>query len=151
VPRTRAGTQEDTEVGNLNYVAVLVAATVSFVFGGIWYNVFAKQWLEAVGRLRSPTQEKGGIGFYLLAFGAQLIMAWMLAGVMLHLSLGGMILGFRSGVIAGMLMWLGFVITTMVVNYNFHGARQALTLIDGGHWLGVLILQGAILGMWGVR
>jgi hypothetical protein len=138
-------------VGNVSYLAVLVAATVSFVFGGIWYNVFARQWLEAVGRPTSPTQEKGGIGFYLLAFGAQLIMAWMLAGVLLHLSQGGMTLGLRSGIIAALFMWFGFVMTTMVVNYNFHGARQALTLIDGGHWLGVLVLQGAILGMWGMR
>jgi hypothetical protein len=135
----------------VSYLAVLVAATVSFVFGGIWYNVFARQWLEAVGRPTSPTQEKGGIGFYLLAFGAQLIMAWMLAGVLLHLSQGGMTLGLRSGIIAALFMWFGFVMTTMVVNYNFHGARQALTLIDGGHWLGVLVLQGAILGMWGMR
>ena len=138
-------------MGHVSYLAVLVAATVSFVFGGIWYNVFARQWLEAVGRPTSPTQEKGGIGFYLLAFGAQLIMAWMLAGVLLHLSQGGMTLGLRSGIIAALFMWFGFVMTTMVVNYNFHGARQALTLIDGGHWLGVLVLQGAILGMWGVR
>ena len=48
-------------------------------------------------------------------------------------------------------LWLGFVIPTMVVNYAFHGARQTLTLIDGGHWLGVLLIQGAILGWWGVR
>ena len=95
------------------------------------------------------TQEKGGIGFYLLAFGAQLIMAWMLAGVLLHLARGGMAMSIKNGIIAGILMWAGFVMTTMVVNYNFHGARQSLTLIDGGHWLGVLVLQGAVLGFWG--
>ena len=27
----------------------------------------------------------------------------------------------------------------------------SLTLIDGGHWLGVLLIQGAILGWWGVQ
>lgn len=133
-------------MGSLNYVAVLIAAIVSFVFGGAWYNFFAKQWLEAVGRSSSPTQDKGGIGFYLLAFGAQLIMAWMLAGLLLHLARGGMAMSIKNGAIAALLMWAGFVMTTMVVNYNFHGARQSLTLIDGGHWLGVLVLQGAVLG-----
>ena len=53
--------------------------------------------------------------------------------------------------VSGAFIWLGFVITTMVVNYAFHGARHALTLIDGGHWLGVLLIQGAILGGWGLR
>ena len=47
-------------------------------------------------------------------------------------------------------MWLGFVITTMAVNNAFRGAKPALTLIDGGHWLGVLLLQGAVIGWLGV-
>ena len=29
-----------------------------------------------------------------------------------------------NGVVSGAFIWLGFVITTMVVNYAFHGARQ---------------------------
>ena len=46
-------------------------------------------------------------------------------------------------------MWLGFVITTLSVNNAFQGAKPALTVIDGGHWLGVLLLQGAIIGLMG--
>ena len=56
----------------------------------------------------------------------------------------------RAGIISGFLLWLGFVITTMAVNHTFQGARRSLTLIDGGHWLGVLLIQGAILGWWGI-
>jgi hypothetical protein len=74
----------------------------------------------------------------------------MLSGVLVHLALGGMAISVRSGAIAGFLLWLGFVITTMAVNHAFQGERRALTLIDGGHWLGVLLIQGAILGWWGV-
>ena len=84
-------------------------------------------------------------------FVAQLVMAWMLAGILLHLARGGLPATLWNGVISGAFIWLGFVITTMVVNYAFHGARHALTLIDGGHWLGVLLIQGAILGWWGLR
>src|SRR5262245_57243350 len=36
-------------LGSLNYLIVIAAAVASFVFGGIWYNVLSKQWLEAVG------------------------------------------------------------------------------------------------------
>ena len=39
----------------------------------------------------------------------------------------------------------------MKLNYAFHGAKQMLTLIDGGHWLGVLLIQGAVMGWWGLR
>jgi hypothetical protein len=139
-------------LGGLNYFAVMAAAIVSFVFGGIWYSAFSKQWMEAVGMQpdRVP-KDRGGLGLYLLAFVAQLVMAWMLAGVLLHLGQGGLPVGLKNGLISAAFIWVGFVITTMVVNYAFHGARHALTLIDGGHWLGVLLLQGAVLGWWGVR
>ena len=66
-------------------------------------------------------------------------------------SKGGLTTTLRIGLISAGFLWLGFVIPTMVVNYAFHGARQSLTVIDGGHWLGVLLIQGAIMGWWGVR
>ena len=36
-------------LGSLNYLPIFAAAIASFVFGGIWYNVFSKQWMDAVG------------------------------------------------------------------------------------------------------
>jgi len=139
-------------LGSVNYLAVMLAAVASFLFGGAWYSAFSRQWMEAVGMPpdRMP-KDRGGPGLYLLAFAAQLVMAWILAGVLLHLAQGGLPASLRTGVISGAFIWAGFVITTMVVNYAFHGARQMLTLIDGGHWLGVLLIQGAVLGSWGVQ
>jgi hypothetical protein len=139
-------------IGSLNVVPVFVAAVASFVFGGVWYSVFSRQWLEAVGM--SPErmqQERGALGLYVLAFAALLLMASMLFGILVHLSLGGTSPSIRVGMISAAFLWLGFVIPTMVVNYAFHGAKRALSLIDGGHWLGVLLIQGAVLGWWGVR
>ena len=137
-------------MGSLNYAAVLVAAVASFIFGGIWYSAFSARWLEAVGRTPESMRDKASIGLYLLAFGAQVVMAWLFAGVLVHLAMGGLPVNLRNGVISAVFLWFGFVMTTMVVNYAFHGARQILTLIDGGHWLGVLLVQGAVLGWWGV-
>lgn len=56
----------------------------------------------------------------------------------------------RNGVLSGFWMWLGFVITTLTVNHGFGGQKPKLTLIDGGHWLGVLLVQGAVIGALGV-
>lgn len=135
--------------GSLNYVSVFLAAIVSFVFGGVWYTVFSRQWMEAVGMAPDrPQVDRGGLGLYVLAFVAQLVMAWMLAGVLVHLSLAP---GIRVGMVSAALIWLGFVMPTMLVNYAFHGAKRELSLIDGGHWLGVLLIQGAIIGWWGIR
>ncbi len=133
--------------GSLNYLAVIAAAAASFVFGGIWYSVLAKHWIDAVGR--PPEAFKDGFGLYVITFAAQFIMSWILAGVLVHLSQGGIPIGMRAGMISAGVIWFGFVVTTMTVNYAYHGARTKLTLIDGAHWLGVLLIQGAILGLWG--
>jgi hypothetical protein len=139
-------------LGGLNYMAVVVAAIASFVFGGVWYNAFSRQWMEALGRTPDTMpRDRGAVGLYVLAFVAQLIMAWMLAGILLHLASGGLATTLRTGLISAAFLWFGFVMTTMVVNYAFHGARHSLTVIDGGHWLGVLLIQGGILGWWGVQ
>ncbi len=139
-------------LGSLNYLPIFAAAIASFVFGGIWYNVFSKQWMDAVGMSPERMQkDRSSLGLYVLAFVAQLVMAWMFAGILVHLAQGGLTTTPRIGLISAGFLWLGFVIPTMVVNYAFHGARQSLTVIDGGHWLGVLLIQGAIMGWWGVR
>jgi uncharacterized protein DUF1761 len=139
-------------LGSLNYLPIFAAAVASFVFGGIWYSAFSKPWMDAVGMSPERAQtHRSSLGLYVLAFVAQLVMAWMLAGILVHLAQGGLAATLRTGLISAAFLWLGFVIPTMVVNYAFHGARQSLTLIDGGHWLGVLLIQGAIMGWWGVH
>jgi len=55
----------------------------------------------------------------------------------------------RSGIISGALIWLGFVITTIAVNNAFQRRKPMLTVIDGGHWLLALVVQGAVLGWLG--
>lgn len=132
---------------SLNYPAVIAAAVASFVFGGLWYSALSKHWIDATGQ--EPTAFKDGFGLYLVTFAAQLVMAWTLAGVLLHLARGGVPASLRAGLISAVVIWFGFVVTTMSVNYAYHGARSKLTLIDGAHWLGVLLIQGAVLGLWG--
>ena len=135
----------------INYLAVILAAAAAFVFGGIWYRVLAKPWLAAVGKTEQDikTSATPMALLLLITFIAQLVMAWVLAGLIGHLGPGQVTL--RNGLISGGFVWLGFVATTMVVNHGFQGARRALTVIDGGHWLGVLLIQGAIIGWMGVR
>jgi hypothetical protein len=136
-------------LGSLNYVCIFAAAIAGFVFGGIWYSALSKPWMEAVGMSPERLQkERSSLGLYVVAFVAQLVMAVMLAGILVHLAHGGLPTTLRTGLISAAFLWLGFVVPTMVVNYAFHGARHTLTLIDGGHWLGVLLIQGAILGWW---
>jgi hypothetical protein len=136
--------------GNINYWSILIAAIAGFAFGAVWYIALSRQWLAARGLTEAEAKAKTGSSPlpFIISFVALLIIAWMLAGILLHLARGGTEMSVRSGVISGFFLWLGFVITTMAVNHAFQGERRALTLVDGGHWLGVLLIQGAILGWW---
>jgi Protein of unknown function (DUF1761) len=85
---------------------------------------------------------------FIVSIVALAVMAWVLAGGVAHLGPGQVTL--RNGIVSALFMWLGFVITTMAVNNAFSQRKASLTIIDGIHWLGVLVIQGAIIGALGV-
>jgi len=52
-----------------------------------------------------------------------------------------------NGVTFGVLIWLGFVLTTIITYHVYRSSGYAVTMIDGGHWLGVLLIQGLLIGL----
>ena len=84
---------------------------------------------------------------YVYALVANVIIAWMLAGLLAHLGVGQVTL--RNGIISAVFLWFGFVLTTMTVNYSFSGRDRRLLLIDLGNWLIVLLVIGAVIGVIG--
>lgn len=127
----------------ISYLAVLVAAVAAFAFGAAWYGVLGKQWMAAVGMTEQP---KPVPVTFILTFICQLVMAWVLAGVIGHL--GDVTVW--NGLVSAAFVWAGFVLTTMLVNHRFQGARWSLSIIDGGHWLGVLLIMGLVIGLFGI-
>ncbi len=137
------------QFAGMNYWAILVAAVASFAFGSIYYMALARQWLGALGLSEADFKARGRSPLpFIKAAVAQLVMAFVLAGLIGHLGPGQVTP--LNGVISALFVWAGFVATTMVVNHGFQGAKTALTLIDGGHWLGVLLVQGLVIGLFGV-
>jgi hypothetical protein len=115
----------------------------------LWYGVLSKQWQAAVGKTSEELQVSAGFAVPLITtFIAELVMAWVLAGVLAHLLKGGVPATLRNGMMSAAFIWLGFVATTIASNNAFQGAKRSLAAIDSGHWLGVLLIQGAILGGW---
>jgi Protein of unknown function (DUF1761) len=141
----------------MNYLAVVLAAVAAWLLGAAWYGVLAKPWVAAQGKTmeefkaQQEEMRAGALAYapFMIAFLAELAMAWMLAGVLGHLGPGQVTL--RNGVITAFFLWLGFVVTTMAVNYAFGARRPMLFAIDAGHWLAVLLVEGAIIGAMGVR
>jgi hypothetical protein len=129
----------------VNWLAVIVAAAVAWLFGAAWYTMLSKPWLKAA-KLDPATMKRSALPF-IISFVAELIMAFVLS-----LVVGAMTGGEPSlvaGLIFGFVLWLGFVATTLSVNHRYEGFGWDLTLIDAGHWLGVLLLIGAVIGWFG--
>ncbi|WP_417667815.1 DUF1761 domain-containing protein [Roseibium sp.] len=127
----------------INLTAVLVAAIASFIVGALWYGILGKVWMKAAGLTREQTRPAAVP--MVLAFLCQLVMAFVFAGVIYHLGNNGL----KTGLISAGMIWTGFVLTTQIVNHRFQGAPWALTVIDSGHWLAVLVVQAIIISLWG--
>jgi hypothetical protein len=135
----------------VNAWAIVLAAAVSFVFGGVWYGILAKQWAEVAGLHEDQLKSARGPSPkpFVIALVAQLVMASILDGLLLQMVHAGTPMSFLAGAAAGFLVWLGFIVTALAVNHQFQMRPVALTAIDGGHWLGVTLIQGVILGAMG--
>ena len=140
------------DFAGMNYNAVMLAAAASFIFGGVWYGVLAKQWMEAAGvseEQANSSPKIAGVKWQLpFTFAVLILMAFAMAGVMGHLGTGQ--LSVWNGLVTGVFIWLGFVVSTMAVNHAYQGAPTRLTIIDGLHWLCVLLIQGSVIGLMGV-
>lgn len=121
-------------------IAIGAATAGGFAFGAIWYSVLGKVWMRAANL--SEEKAKPAVSVMVLTFGCQIVLALAMAGVMWHMGISSI----RGGLISALLIWGGFVLTTMIVNHRFQARPWSLTVIDSGHWLGGLIIHGAILG-----
>jgi len=124
----------------VNLIAVAAAAIASFIFGAVWYGVLGKPWMRAANLTEEQTKPNPvtlGIAFF-----CQVIMAFVFAGIIYHSGETNI----RTGIISALMVWVGIVMTTQIINHRFQGQSWHLTLIDGGHWFGVLLIQGILIG-----
>ena len=131
----------------INSIAVLIAAIAAFIFGAAWYGILGKQWMAALGKTEAEVKGASGVPVVpmVVSFIAELVMAFLTAGLMAHLGA----ISITNGALAGGLCWLAFVVTTMSGNNAYAGRKLALTIIDSGHWLGVMLITGIVIGALG--
>ena len=135
-----------------NVLVIIIAAIVAWMFGAAYYMPLGKVWLAAQGRTMEEVQAanagKSGAAKafpFVLSFIAEIVMAWTMYGLLFHTGN----FSARAGVISGAIVWFGFVLTTVAVNNAYPGRKLMLTVIDSAHWLGVLLIIGAIVGGFG--
>jgi Protein of unknown function (DUF1761) len=131
----------------INYLAVLVAAVVAFVMGGLWYSplLFGKAWAKLRG-IDSP----GAAGAemrpseVLAEFIRGLIVAVVLAGFVVHLG----VVNLLGAIYLGLAVWIGFQVTSIVGSVIHEHYPVKLYAIHTGDALTKTLVMAVILGVW---
>jgi Protein of unknown function (DUF1761) len=137
----------------VNYLAVLVAAVVMFMLGGLWYSpvLFAKRWIALQGRTEEQERAQAAAAnmplMYASAFVCSLITAIVMAHILAHMA-SIMPTGAVHGAFFGFMAWIGFVAPTSYATALFSGKPKQLWLIDSMYYLVSFVLAGLILAAW---
>lgn len=130
-------------MGDVNLLAVLVAALSSFVLGGLWYSnaLFGNAWRREAGDHRKPGEGHPAKVFG-LSFGfalvAALAYAWLVPPAETPM----------DALVQGLVVGAGIVAASFGINYQFAGNSTKLWLIDGGYHTVQFVLYGLIIGLW---
>ena len=128
------------------YIAVVAAALAAWVFGAIWYTLLGRTWMAASGIApdeieRRRKERKMPLAPMAVSFICEIVMAVLLSLLLATLGVGDLI----SGAVVGLVLGIGFIATSVLVNNMFQGRKLMLSVIDSAHWVIVLTIEGAVL------
>ncbi len=134
---------------NVNLLAVLVAAVLTFALGAVWYSpiLFAKQWMHAQGYTPEKLEEmkkRGVVRAYAVSVACYFVMAYVLALFASYTTATSVV----QGLWLGFLAWLGFTATTGLTGNMFSEKPIAAWVLDAGYQLAHLLLMGVIVAVW---
>jgi hypothetical protein len=131
-----------------NFIPIFAAGCAAFAFGGGYYWVLRRAWLQAAGPNAARAQTQPGLLHYIMLFIAEFWMAAILAGAIIlappEASLWTMAIG------SAVIIWIGFVLPALYVSYRLLGQSLALIAIDTAHWLGVMLIMASVIRLIGV-
>ena len=130
----------------IHWLAVLVTGVVYMAIGFIWYSmrVFGGPWSRLIG-ISEEDLRKGAKPFlYLGTFLLALVGGTALAVVVRSVGATTVLGGFK----AGLLVAVGFVLTTFGSEYIFSRRPFKLYLITAGYQAVAIVVNAIILAAW---
>jgi Protein of unknown function (DUF1761) len=131
---------------DINWIAMLVAAIAGFMVGGLWYGpLFGKPWMAETGITEEEARKSNMPKLFGTVFVLNLFAAFILGHVLATYGNPGL----ATSAMVGGGIGLGFVATSIGVNYLFSRNSMRLFLIDAGYWTVIYSVMGAIFGAFG--
>jgi uncharacterized protein (DUF983 family) len=106
------------QFGQVEWIALIAAFVTSYAFSAAFYLTLTKPWLAAIGKTKEQVQAEGGPVAYVVAILGQLVIAYVLMNLMASLGVASV----GGAVALAVSLWLGFIVTTMLINHRFQGA-----------------------------
>jgi hypothetical protein len=138
-------------ITELNIWAIVVCMLVAFLTGSLWFNpkTFFMIWWKAIGKTDKDIPGQGSVSMGTVW--SMTALSSFVQPLFLAIVIG---LLFQDGATAwlgmqvGILMWLGFIAPTYLVNRMFAGHGWVVWSIETSNHLVNMILFGLILGAW---
>lgn len=135
--------------GDVNYLAVVIAAVINLAIGAWWYSPagFGKQWSALMGwgeGAKMEAMKKGAAKSYIWGFVTALVTAFVLANVVRAFGAVTLV----QGATIGFWMWLGFAATIQIGSILWDLKPPKLFFINTLYSLVTLVINGALLAMW---
>jgi hypothetical protein len=134
-------------LGELNWLAVIVATVVYFALGAVWYAppLFGNAWMKAAGTVIQEGQRPGPAIYFtpLLAYFVAVIATAMLAEATGSDT-------FAEGIVLGLVVGVGYAVVGTAVEATFGNRPQngVWFLITGSYNLIGLIISAVIVSVW---
>lgn len=137
-----------TVLGDLNWLAVIVATIAYFALGALWYAEFAfgRAWQRSAGWDLNPP-ENAGAGIYAVPLATCFVAT--LATAMVAAASGTD--NIMKGILLGLVVGVGVALPVIFVTGTFDMTKPApktFAAISAGYHIVGLALAGAILGLW---
>lgn len=134
----------------VNLIPILIGTAFNMILGFLWYSnyLFGNPWMRLMGLTNEAIMERsannGMWKNYLLTVVTAFLQTYILA-LVIH-SIG--VFSFSNGVIAGLVIWLGFTVPLGVSNVIWENKSWKLFLINSGYYATTLAFVGGIIAVW---
>lgn len=129
----------------INYLAVLAAAVVTFILGAIWYIAFSESWMALSGLSEEKiTTSGGGASAYIISFITYILGAYAMAILFKSMNISTIKTGAMTGALIGAVIVGGNIFT----NNAYELKPIGLSILNAGFSAISGAAMGAILGAW---
>ena len=157
----------------MNFIAILVAATVTLAIGFVWYHpkVFGTIWMRETGMTEEKMKGANMVRTFTMAFIYAFLIAFVLQPIVIHqYGAFGMIGGelaaakpsyaafmadygndfrtFKHGMLHGFITGLFLALPIVGTDALFERRSWKYTLVVGGFWIVCLTIMGGIVCGW---